>query len=151
MNEQQIIRYIQNGIVIDHLPPGMAWKVAGILGLDKQKQGRISLGDHHRSDKLSGSKSFLKIEGRDLSDYEISLIALVAPKATLNIIRHGEVHGKKDVKLPEVLKGIVRCPNLNCVSNQEKEKITPKIYVKNNTFLCHYCRQGFLREDFKID
>jgi aspartate carbamoyltransferase regulatory subunit len=150
MSEDKIIRYIREGIVIDHLPPGMAWKVAEILGLDKQNEGRISLGDHHRSGKLGGEKSFLKIEGRTLSSYEMSLIALVAPNATLNVIKEGLVYEKKNVKLPDLLKGILQCPNINCISNQEKEKIIAEIYCKGEKFICHYCGQSFSREDFNI-
>ncbi len=150
MNEAQIIRYIEEGIVIDHLPAGVAWKVAEILGLNKQRKGRISLGDNHKSKKTFELKSFVKIEGRQLTPYEMNLISLVAPNATLNIILGGFVQEKRKVQLPAVLKGIIPCPNLNCISNQSKEKISSKIYVKNDVFTCHYCRQTFSRADFDI-
>ncbi|MFH1326582.1 MAG: aspartate carbamoyltransferase regulatory subunit [archaeon] len=150
MNDKQIIRYIQEGIVIDHLPAGVAWKVAKILSLDQQKEGRISLGENHASENLQGMKSFIKIEGRSLNLYEMDLIALVAPNATLNIIRDGVVFEKKQAKLPEILKGVVKCPNLNCISNQPHENILSIIYHREGGFSCHYCGQSFLRQDFKI-
>jgi len=150
MTPDQIIKYIENGIVIDHLPPGIAWKVAEILKLNDNREGRVSLGDNHTSKRDRGKKSFLKIEGGSLSSYEINLIALVAPSATLNIIRGGVVQEKKSLLLPDVLRGIIRCPNYNCVSNQEREKLLPVIYCKENKFLCHYCRQGFFRNEVSI-
>lgn len=150
MNDHRIIRAIENGIVIDHLPAGVAWKVADILGLIEQQEGKISLGDNHRSNKVAGLKSFIKIEGRNLSNYEMDLIALVAPNATLNLIRDGKVFEKKQVKLPETLIGVVKCPNLNCISNKESEGIKTKIYCKDDIFSCHYCRQIFSRRDFKV-
>ena len=150
MTPDQIIRYIENGLVIDHLPSGVAWKVAKILNLDNNRDGRVSLGDNHTSKKNEGRKSFLKIEGGSLSSYELNLIALVAPNATLNIIRGGIVQEKKNLLLPEVLKGIIPCPNYNCISNQAREKLLSIIYYKEHKFTCHYCRQNFLREDVSI-
>ncbi len=150
MIDKRLIRAIENGIVIDHLPAGVAWKVAEILDLIEKREGKISLGDNHRSDKITGLKSFIKIEGRVLSQYEMDLIALVAPNATINIIRDGEVFEKKNANLPEVLRGVVKCPNFNCISNKESEGIRTKIYCKDSIFTCHYCRQAFSRRDFKI-
>ncbi|MBU0959360.1 MAG: aspartate carbamoyltransferase regulatory subunit, partial [Nanoarchaeota archaeon] len=144
MNAKQI-GSINAGIVIDHLPPGVVWKVVEILGLNKKPKVKVSLGDYYRSEKLFGAKSFIKIEGRGVTPYEANLIALVAPKATFNIIKEGMVHEKRDVRLPEVLKGVMACPNLNCISNSEKEKLIPKIYHREGVFSCHYCRQNFYR------
>ena len=150
MIKPQRVGAIKEGIVIDHLPPGVAWRVAKVLKLDKQKKGKVSLGDNHRSEKMEKGKGFIKIEGRILTSYEINLIALVAPHATINFIKEGFVSEKRRVKIPELLKGVINCSNLNCISNQVEERIISRIFHREGIFSCHYCKQNFLRKNIKI-
>lgn len=147
--EERRIGYIKNGIVIDHLKPSIVWNVARILGVDKQKTGRISLGDNYESKKL-GKKSFIKIEERELTDYEINLIALVAPDAIISIIKDGKVESKRKSIIPDVLKNIALCPNTSCITNDEHEQVNPLVYYKEGKFMCHYCEHAFSSQDLKI-
>ncbi|MEK6945688.1 MAG: aspartate carbamoyltransferase regulatory subunit [Nanoarchaeota archaeon] len=149
-NEKQSIRRIDDGLAIDHLDPSVTWKVARLLKLEEH-DGRVSLGNRYDSQKLDGGKKgFLKIEGRKLSSYEINLIALVAPNATVNIISGGKIVEKRNVEIPGVLEGIVACANNGCVSNRSTEKFPSKIYYSNGVFRCHYCRHGFYRGDIDL-
>jgi len=71
---------------------------------------------------------------------------LLAPHASINIIRDYVVVEKQVVKLPEVLKGIVKCANPACISNS-KEPVQPTFYVEREEPLmlkCHYC--GYIME-----
>lgn len=91
--------------------------------------------------KQHGRKDIVKIEDRELNPVEVDKIALIAPKATINIIREYEVTSKKRVQLPQVIKGIIRCDNPSCVVNA-REPVTPAFKVEVTEPLrirCHYC------------
>ena len=150
MEDKKVIGYIENGVVVDHLPPNLVWRVARILKADGQKLGRISLGDHYVSQRR-GEKSFIKIEARELSSEELNLVALIAPEATISVIRNGVVVDKKQAMTPKVLQNIVFCANLNCISNDPSQKVTSKINYSDEKFSCHYCEASFGREGLKLN
>ncbi len=149
MSDQQKIGYIENGIVIDHLPAASVWKIVKILRVDEISLGRVSLGDNYSSTKL-GKKSFIKIEGRNILDREINLVALVAPEATISVIENGKVISKRTALIPPLIEGILLCANVNCISNDEKEKIHSKIYYSNGEFKCHFCGSCFGKKEIRI-
>ncbi|MFH1308155.1 MAG: aspartate carbamoyltransferase regulatory subunit [archaeon] len=148
--DKRIIGYIENGIVIDHLPPNVVWRVARILSADSQKLGRISLGDHYKSNR-KGEKGFIKIEARELSSEELNLVALIAPEATISIIRSGQVVEKKQAVIPLVLRNIVYCANSNCITNDTSQKVNSLIRYKGGMFNCHYCSACFSGEELKLN
>lgn len=148
--EDRIIGYIENGIAIDHIPLGKVWKIAEILGVDKERVGRVSLGAGYASGKI-GRKGVLKIEGASLSGYELNLIALIAKDASVSIIVDGKVEKKVKAEIPKVLKGVVLCPNLNCISNDSRERVGSFIdYNSKKRFCCHYCEREFKEDELKF-
>ncbi|MBE9592270.1 MAG: aspartate carbamoyltransferase regulatory subunit, partial [Proteobacteria bacterium] len=92
------IQTIKNGSVIDHITAGNAVKVLHILGIPKTFSSTVSVAMNVKS-KL-GKKDIVKVENRELDPQEVDKIALIAPKATINIIRDFEVAEKHRVKLP---------------------------------------------------
>jgi len=131
---------INNGTVIDHISGGYALDVVKILGITG-KEKRVMTIAINVSSKRFGVKDIVKIEGRALSPQEVNKIALVAPHASINIIKNYAVVEKLEVKLPSVIEGIVKCVNPCCVSNSN-EPVSSKFYVKNAEPLvlkCHYC------------
>jgi len=149
--ETRPIGYIGEGVVIDHIPEGGVWKIIHLLGIDKTKSlGRISVGDGFESSKM-GKKGILKIEGISLSEYQLNLISLIAENATVNIISNGKIVNKIKTKIPNVLKGVIYCNNINCISNDEKEKIVPLIeYYLGEGFCCHYCNKIFEKKNLRF-
>jgi aspartate carbamoyltransferase regulatory subunit len=147
MEKELKVRKIEQGTVIDHIKAGCAFSVLRILQLIDYK-GTLSVLSNVPSRKL-GQKDIIKIEGRELNPEEVDKIALIAPKATINIIRNFKVVRKEKVKLPSVIRGIVKCVNPTCISNQ-KEPIEPMFVVEREEPLrlrCHYCRRTLERED----
>ena len=131
---------IRNGTVIDHITRGHALIVLKILGITGMEGTVVSVAMNVPSQKL-GFKDIVKIEGRELKPEEVDRIALVAPRATINIIREYEVVDKMRVRLPKTLKDIVRCINPACISNSN-EPVQPLFYVISEEPLrlkCHYC------------
>ncbi|MEM2321314.1 MAG: aspartate carbamoyltransferase regulatory subunit [Candidatus Bathyarchaeia archaeon] len=132
---------IKDGTVIDHITRGHALNVIKILGINGRSGGVITIAMNVPSQKLS-VKDIVKIEGRELKPEEVDKIALIAPHATINIIRNYKVIEKQRVKLPSVIHGIVKCINPTCISNSENEPVKPIFYVESEEPLrlrCHYC------------
>jgi len=76
----------------------------------------------------------VKVENRELDTSEVDKIALIAPKATINIIRNYEVAEKHRVEIPSEIIGIVSCSNPTCVSNyNEPVKSRFKVINKDST------------------
>jgi len=109
---------IRNGTVIDHIGTGLALDVLRILNVrELQRDSTVSVALHVRSGKL-GWKDIVKVENVELSSRAVNAIALIAPTATISIIRDFRVREKRTVDLPPKIVGVLRCPNPNCISNQ---------------------------------
>jgi aspartate carbamoyltransferase regulatory subunit len=140
---------IRNGTVIDHITKGHALDVVKILGIDGRSGGVVTIAMNVPSGKLA-VKDMVKIEGRELNPEEVDRIALIAPHATINIVRNYKVVEKKMVKLPSVLLGIVKCTKPSCISNNESEPVKPIFTVEKEDPLrlrCHYCNNIIEEED----
>jgi len=136
---------IKNGTVIDHITGGHALDVIKILGITGRVNEVVTVAINVPSKKLD-TKDMVKIEGRELKSEEVDKIALLAPHATINIIRNYKVVEKQRVKLPNIIREIVKCANPACISNS-KEPVQPTFYVESEEPLrlrCHYC--GYIME-----
>jgi len=136
------VRPIKNGTVIDHIAAGQALNVLKILEISGTSDAAVSVVMNVGSGKL-GKKDIVKVENRELREEEVNRIALIAPAATINIIRNYKVSEKRKVDLPNEIIGVVRCQNPSCISNTS-EPIKSRLVVKakNPVLLrCIYCEQ----------
>ena len=134
---------IRNGTVIDHIENGQALNVLKILGVNENNiDSGISIGMHVPTTKESKKwKDIVKLEDMELDETTVSKIALIAPEATISIIRDYYVADKFDVKLGDKVVGLVRCSNPNCITNKG-EPVSPKFFVENRNpprLRCVYC------------
>ena len=139
---------IKNGSVIDHITRGHALDIVKILGITGRAEGVVTVAMNVPSKKL-GVKDMVKVEGRELSAKEVDRIALLAPQASINIVRDYKVVEKQHVKLPSVISGIARCANPSCISNSN-EPVEARFYVENEDPLymrCHYCSYIMEKKD----
>jgi aspartate carbamoyltransferase regulatory subunit len=139
---QLLVRRIKDGTVIDHIDPGMALVVLRALKMTGREGSVITIAMNVPSGKLE-RKDIIKVESRFLEPRETNKLALLAPKATVNIIRDYKVVEKRRVELPKEFVGIFDCPNPNCISNAQEE-ITPVIDVMDKakqTLKCRYCNR----------
>jgi aspartate carbamoyltransferase regulatory subunit len=132
-----VINPIRNGTVIDHITAGEALIVLRILGIVGRTTEAVSVATNVESHELS-KKDVVKIENRELKTKEVDCIALVAPNATINIIRDYRVIEKKGVIIPKVLLGILKCPNPCCITNTN-EPIFSRFEMYNKKAVCSYC------------
>ena len=139
---------IKNGTVIDHIPNGLALEVLRIIGVrELDKDSTVSVALHVRSQKI-GWKDIVKVENMELSPRKVNAIALIAPTATISIIRDFKVKDKRSVDLPDRIAGVVRCPNPSCISNQN-EPVDSEFEVARRrpvVLRCVYCER--LVEEF---
>ncbi len=141
MSDKELrVSKIKDGTVIDHIRGGFALDVVRIMGITGKEKRVMTIAINVPS-KRFGVKDIIKIEGKAPSPQEVNRIAMVAPHASINIVRNYEVVEKLEVKLPAVIEGIVKCTNPCCISNSV-EPVTSKFHVKNEEPLvlkCHYC------------
>ena len=138
MNKNEmLVAAIKNGTVIDHIPSEKTNHVASLLKLD-ELQTTVTIGYNYRSKKL-GRKGIIKVEDKFFTDEEISRLSVVAPNIVLNIIRDYEVVEKKTVTTPSEIRGIVKCNNPKCITNNEPMQTF--FHVHESTLTCHYCEK----------
>jgi len=139
---------IKNGTVIDHIPAGKGMQVADIINISGENVVMIGISLHS---KKVGKKDIIKIENRELSQEEINSIALIAPSATITIIKDFDVIRKAKAEIPELIEGLILCPNPKCITNSEN--IRTKFMVTDEKPLqvrCHYCEKKYLVDEVKI-
>jgi aspartate carbamoyltransferase regulatory subunit len=135
-----IVRKIKNGTVIDHVEAGKGLKVLSALGIDGKDGNVITIALNVPSSKVA-KKDIIKVENRFLQDSDTNKLALIAPKATVNIIKEYKLVEKRRVTLPNEIERIFKCSNPECISNSE-EDVEPVMDVVDKTGLilrCRYC------------
>ena len=141
MDKTYKVYKIENGTVIDHIPHSKALKVIDILGY--KDEGLIAIGINLSSEKM-GKKDLIKYENKVLKKEETDKLALIAPEATINIIKDSKVIEKRKITIPEELIDIVKCQNPNCITNIEN--LSSKLILideKNRIYRCYYCEREF--------
>jgi len=108
---------LANGTVIDHIPANRVFQVVKILRLDECEE-QILFGTNLDSKKY-GKKGIVKVANRFFKSQEINKIALVAPTATLIVIKDYKVVQKKQVEIPDQITHFAKCVNPKCVTNHE--------------------------------
>ena len=140
MKRELRIEAIRNGTVIDHIMAGQALHVLNILGIAGTSDAVVSVAMNVPSENM-GTKDIVKVEERELVTEEVDKIALIAMNATINIIREYEVIEKHVVHLPDVIEGIISCPNPDCISNSSEPVLSRFVVHRREPpqFRCYYC------------
>jgi aspartate carbamoyltransferase regulatory subunit len=141
------VKKIKNGTVIDHITAGQSLNVLKILGITKEyPKTTVTVAMNVPSGKHA-FKDIVKVEGRELGAEELDKISLIAPNATINIIRDYEVVEKKMVSLPVILEGVLECGNPSCITHYEDVKSRFVVEEKNPVKLrCVYCERSMDEE-----
>ncbi len=149
MTEQLAVSKIKEGTVIDHINAGKALLVLKILGISAGSKERVLMAMNVPSRKM-GRKDIVKVEGKFIGEEELNRIALIAPKATINLIKDYEIYKKFRVVLPETVEGVLTCPNRHCITNS-REPIVRRFNVSmvddSVVVKCHYCGRKITEVD----
>ena len=132
---------IRNGTVIDHITGGRVLQALQVFGIDGSQSNPISLVMNVPSRKF-GTKDILKIEDRELTQEDLDRLALIAPNASVSIIRNHVVAEKRVIQLGEEVTNVARCVYSNCITAADREPLPHRLSVistKPLTLRCHYC------------
>lgn len=135
--EELKIKPIRNGTVIDHIPRGQALNVLRILGVGSETRDVVSVGMNIPSEKM-GNKDIVKVEGREIESHEADILSLIAPEATVNVVRDYDVTEKYDVSMPDKIEGVLGCPNRSCITNTP-EPVETEFSLDEGVPRCVYC------------
>lgn len=144
-----VVVAIENGTVIDQIPPDKLFKVVSILNLD-MLDSQITVGNNLKSNKI-GTKGIIKITDKFFEKSVINKIALIAPNAKLNIIKDYQVIEKSNIVLPDEIHNIIRCANPKCITNNEPVPTLFFIVDKEDVKVkCNYCEHVIMQEDIEM-
>lgn len=137
-NKELLVSAIENGTVIDHIPTEKTFQVVNLLNLQNESHP-VTIGFNLPSKKV-GKKGIIKISNKFFTNEEVNRLSVVAPKIVLNIIKNYEVVEKKTVETPDELRGIVKCNNPKCITNNEPMNTVFNVVDKTHGILkCRYC------------
>ena len=142
MNRKElVVSALENGTVLDHIPAENVYKALDILDL-KGIESQITIGINLTS-KFFGKKGIIKIADKFFEDEQLNKLALIAPKATVNVIRDFKVVEKKKLVMPEEIHGVAKCRNPKCVTNHQPVKTWFRTIEEGDkvSLLCHYCEK----------
>ena len=135
-----MVRRIKEGTVIDHIDEGKGLQVLDALRIDGHDGSLITIALNVPSGK-SKKKDIIKVENKFLKDDDTNKIAVIAPKATINIIKNYKLIEKRRVALPNEIDRIFRCSNLDCITNSTEhiDSIMDVIDKEGMILKCRYC------------
>ncbi len=83
----------------------------------------------------------IKVENKFLADDDTNKLAVIAPKATINIIKNYKLVEKRRVSLPNEIERIFRCSNPDCITNSYEhiESVMDVIDKEGSVLKCRYC------------
>jgi aspartate carbamoyltransferase regulatory subunit len=148
-NTKMLVSKISDGTVIDHVSAGKALSVLRLLGDPESKGATIALVMNVRSSKM-GRKDILKVEGVELSTEQIQRLALIAPRASVNIVRSYKVAAKRSAVPPRTLRGVLSCTATTCVSVREKDSAPSIFFLSGRAplrYRCKYCGRELDEKD----
>ena len=140
-----LVAALENGTVIDHIPSDKVFDVVNLLNLTGITSP-ITIGANLSSHKM-GSKGPIKIADRFFSEDECSKLSVIAPNIVLNSIKNYEVVEKKAISMPDEVRGIVKCCNPKCITNNEPmQTVFHIVDKKNGTLRCRYCGKDVAKD-----
>lgn len=132
------ITSIKDGIVIDHIKAGYGIKIFNYLNL-KDVDYSVALIMNVFSSKL-GKKDIIKIANKEI-DVDFTVLGLIDPTITINIIEDEKIKEKLNLELPEKVEDVIKCKNPRCITSIEK--YIPHVFYlidkEKVEYKCKYC------------
>ena len=132
---------IEEGFVLDHIKAGKSLSIYEHLQLDKL-DCTVAIIKNARSGKM-GKKDILKVEC-DIDMLDLDVLAFIDHNITVNIIRDGKLVEKRTLKLPERIRGVLKCKNPRCITNLEANCEHIFRMSSSKKYRCIYCNQEII-------
>lgn len=135
------INTIKKGIVIDHIKAGYGIKIYNYLGLDKA-DFTVALIKNAHSEKKE-KKDIIKIE--NVIDMDFTVLGLIDPTLTINIIQDEEIKEKIKLEMPKRVEDVIKCKNPRCITSSEKHitNIFTLLNEEKGEYRCEYCDEVY--------
>ena len=131
-----IVNSIERGIVIDHITAGTGNRILDYLKIDTKKNTVAFI--MNATSKKHGRKDLIKIE--NVTDVDLTVLGLLDPNATVNIIENGKIVKKINLALPQTVTNVIKCKNPRCVTSVERN--APHIFhlmnAQTRDYRCEY-------------
>ena len=133
---------LKDGVVLDHIKAGKSMEIYKYLALDKL-DCQVAIIKNAKSEKM-GRKDIIKIES-PLDVINLDILGYIDHNITVNIIHHGEIVEKKELKLPKMIKNVLRCKNPRCITSIEQELTQMFVLTdeKKQIYRCRYCDEKY--------
>ena len=141
MEESELlVRRIREGTVIDHIDSGKGLRVLDALGINNGNGSLITIALNVPSGKFR-KKDIIKVENRFLKDDDTNKLAVIAPSATINMIKNYKLVEKRRVALPNQIERIFKCMNPGCITNSQEyiESVMEVVDKQGRVLRCRYC------------
>ncbi|MGV7226923.1 MAG: aspartate carbamoyltransferase regulatory subunit [Nitrosopumilus sp.] len=135
-----MVRRIKEGTVIDHIDEGKGLQVLNALRINGDDGSLITIALNVPSGKFK-KKDIIKVENKFLKDDDTNKLAVIAPTATINMIKEYKLVEKRRVALPNEIDRIFRCSNPDCITNSTEhiESVMDVIDKEGRVLKCRYC------------
>lgn len=132
-----IVNSIEKGIVIDHITAGTGNRILDYLNIDTQKNTVAFI--MNATSHKHGRKDLIKIE--NVTDVDLTVLGLLDPNATVNIIENGKIVKKISLELPETVVDVIKCKNPRCVTSVERNAhhVFHLMNAETHEYRCEYC------------
>lgn len=149
IRKELVVSAIENGTVIDHIPAKSVFRVVKMLNLE-EVSSQVTIGFNLESAKY-GKKGIIKVSNMFFEKQDVNKIALIAPRATLIVIKNYKVVEKRNVEIPDVIRKFVKCVNPNCITNHQQVSTRFSVIDKEDIKLqCHYCEKITAKNNIEI-
>ena len=136
---------IKEGFVLDHIKAGMSLSIYHDLKLDRL-DCCVAIIKNAKSNKM-GKKDILKVEC-DINSMDLDILGFIDHNITVNIIKDEKIVEKKELKLPQQVKNVIKCKNPRCITSieQELDQIFYLADEENEVYRCKYCEEKYNRQ-----
>ncbi len=131
------IQSIRNGIVIDHIAPGLGIELFRMLELDRADY-TVALIMNAQSETY-GRKDIIKIE--NVIDLDLAALGVIDANITVNYIENEVITKKINLQLPEHVENVLKCNNPRCITTSERNIVHRFSLVdrEERLYKCDYC------------
>ena len=139
---------METGTMIDHIAFWQAPKVLETLKLQALgKPVAMLLG--HPSSRYQ-KKDLLFIDNWEPDSVTELKVVLLAPYATINLIRDFQIEKKIKPQLPEIVEELMLCPNPRCITHSEEVPHKIRTVEGRLPFECYYCEFRYSHDQVKF-
>jgi len=89
-----------------------------------------------------GKKHIIKID--NVTNMDLTMIGIMDPNATVNVIENEQIKEKIALKLPDRVEDLIKCKNPRCITSIEK--YIPHVFYlvdrEKGQYRCKYCDEA---------